>query len=132
MDINEKKVILIYEDETIMEWARWIPDEGMYERHPDILKRIIESNPDLPDVHEAVIIFEFKRNSEYTIFIPKVTHDYQKDSLNVLMPYEEGMRYRAFVRNQEGSYSFIDNENQQNNYADILKIIDERIARNRG
>ena len=129
MDINEKKVILIYEDETIIEWARWLSLENRYEQHNEILCRISNN---VPNLHKAVIIFEFKRNSECTIFVPKATHDYQKGSLGMLMPYEEKMRYRVYLEKEDGTYEEIDNEDQKANYDEMLSKIDERMVRNRG
>ena len=124
MNINEKKVILIYKDEMVMEWARYLPDEGKYERHNDVLNRIQDS---VPDIHKAVIIFEFRRNHENTVFIPKVTYDYQRETIEMVMPFEEGMRYCVFVENENGIYLDIDKPTEKEKFDEMLKVINERI-----
>ncbi len=129
MDINEKKVILIYEDEMVMEWARYLPDEGKYERHNDVLNRIQDS---VPDIHKAVIIFEFRRNHENTVFIPKVTYDYQRETIEMVMPFEEGMRYTVYVESEDSLYKDFDSSDQLANYTAMMQTIEERMARKRG
>ena len=129
MDINAKKVILIYEDETIMEWARYLPEEGKYERHNDILNRIQHS---VPDVHNAVIIFEFHRNHENTIFVPTVTYPYQKETLVMVMPFEDEMRYTVYVEKEDGTYQDYDTADQLANYTAMIETIEERMTRKRG
>ncbi len=129
MDINEKKVILIYKDEMVMEWARYLPDEGKYERHNDVLNRIQDS---VPDIHKAVIIFEFRRNHENTVFIPKVTYDYQRETIEMVMPFEEGMRYTVYVESEDSLYKDFDSSDQLANYTAMMQTIEERMARKRG
>lgn len=129
MNINEKKVILIYKDEMVMEWARYLPDEGKYERHNDVLNRIQDS---VPDIHKAVIIFEFRRNHENTVFIPKVTYDYQRETIEMVMPFEEGMRYTVYVESEDSLYKDFDSSDQLANYTAMMQTIEERMARKRG
>ena len=129
MDINAKKVILIYKDEMVMEWARYLPDEGKYERHNDVLNRIQDS---VPDIHKAVIIFEFRRNHENTVFIPKVTYDYQRETIEMVMPFEEGMRYTVYVESEDSLYKDFDSSDQLANYTAMMQTIEERMARKRG
>lgn len=131
MENIKKNVKIITPTQTLIEYAKYIEEEGVLERHPDVLKRMETIYPEIAKQHDNVVIFTHENAKWNTIFVPEQINNYQKEKCLELVPFLNDYKYTVYLRDPEVYYDIIDEIDQLTNYNALVGALEDRLTMNR-